>query len=164
MTAKVSISCRRGCIFKPSAICVVRRPRWPQDGPNIASTCPRIAPRGPMRAARRAQGGPRAAQEGPRESPRWLQDDPKTLPSRFHVPSISHFMAAYLPNPPKGSQDPPGQPPELLKDPSQAALRDPKKLPRELQKLPKKGSAEWCKAVYVYSSNGLCCIMFNIVQ
>ena len=137
LTPKMSISCGRGCIFKPSAICVVRRPRWPQDGPNIASTCPRIAPRGPMRAARRAQGGPRAAQEGSRESPRWLQDDPKTLPSRFHVPSISHFMGAYLPNPPKGSQDPPRATPGTTQGPlpgrPKRPLREPKRAKKEVK-------------------------------
>ena len=137
LVSKVDISCGRGCIFKLSAICVVRRPRWPQDGPKMASRCPRTAPRGPMRATRKAQGGPRAAQEGPRESPRWLQDDPKTLPSRFHVPSISHLMAAYLPNPPKGSQDPPRATPGTTQGPlpgrPKRPLREPKRAQKEVE-------------------------------
>ena len=146
LTPRLSISCGRGCIFKLSAICVVRHPRWPQDGPGMASRCPRTAPKDPMTAARKAQGRPRAAQEEPRENLRWLQDGPKTFPSRFHVPSTSRFMIAYLENPPTGAQDLPGQPPRTHlrtpRRPPQETPRAPQESPREPKKRPKKGSAK----------------------
>ena len=125
LTAKVSISCGRGCISKLSAICVVRRPRWPQDGPKMASRCPRTAPRGPMRATRKAQGGPakgspRGVQGEPKTAPRPPLDASKSLPRPIHKPLYNGLSS-------QPSKRPSGHPPEPLKDPSQAAPRDPKK-------------------------------------
>ena len=60
-------------VFAISPICVLRRPREPQDGPDRpprgfkrAPRAPQRAPRWPQEAPKRPQDGPKRLQEGPR--------------------------------------------------------------------------------------------------
>ena len=56
-----------------STICVLRHPRWPQDGPKMAQDGPKLAPRW-------SQDGPKTAQDDPKMAPRWSQGGPKVAP------------------------------------------------------------------------------------
>ena len=100
--------------FDISPICVLRRPRQPQDGPKTAPRAPGRASRGPKRAPRGskrrpmdAQEDPRAAQGGPKTPPRRPQDGPKRLPGHPRFPQD----APGPPQTPQTPQNPPGPPP-----------------------------------------------------
>ena len=117
-------------VLRVSPTCVLRRPRWPQEGPKKTPRGPERAPRGSKRAPRCPKRRPRGAQESQeksKEGPRQPQDGPKSSPSRG-------FLLHYLQEPPRGPQD---TPPDPQKDAPRAAPGDPKEPPRGAQETPR---------------------------
>ena len=93
LQAKMNISCGRCCIFViNSEICVLRRRRWLQDGPDMPQDGSKTAPRAP----RRPQDDPKRSQARPKTAPRQPQDSSKTAPSRFHSGSFPMVFLMFL--------------------------------------------------------------------
>ena len=121
--------------FSISAFCLLRCPRWPQDGPQTRPRGPKMAqerPRGPQEAPRRAQGGPR-------EGPRRPQEGSNSLPSCIQDECQSRLLRKQLPRraqePPRAPKRPPGGPPEAPKRPPRAP-QEPPRGPQEAPKSP----------------------------
>ena len=132
----MGISRGRGCIFCISAICVLCRPRWLQDGPKRRPRRPKTATRG----SKRAPSGPKRRQDEPREGPRRPQDGPKSPPSRPQVASKSHSkIILHHKGPqesPKRPQEPPRGPQELPGGPQEAPKEPPRGPQEALKGLP----------------------------
>ena len=137
-------------VFAIPPICVLRRPREPQDGPDRcprglkrAPRAPQRAPRWPQEAPKRPQDGAKRRQDGPKrpqEAPRRPQDGPKTTPRRPQVASKSlpsRTQKTYClkrapktrPRGPKRLQKAPKSSKEAPKRPPRASQEAPKRLP-----------------------------------
>ena len=141
LAAKMSISCWRGCIFGFSAICVLRRPRWLQDGPKRRPSSPKTAPRGSKMAPR----GPKRRQEEPKTAPRRPQDGPKSTPSRLQVASKPQSKIIFCEGSPQEAPKKPQEPPRGLQEApksSQEAPKEPPRGPQEALKRPPQGPQE----------------------
>ena len=119
-----------------SAICILCRPRWLQDGPKRRPRHPKT----PLRGCKRAPRGPKSRHDEPREGPRRPQDGPKSPPSRLQVACKSHSKiilyhkgpqeTARAPQePPRGPQELPGGPQEAPKIPPKASQEAHKRHP-----------------------------------
>ena len=82
LIAKMSILCRRGCIFQLFADMRLKMSK-------VTSRWPREAPRWPQDDPKNSKGNPKTAPGGAKMAPRWPQDGPKTTPRRLQVASKS---------------------------------------------------------------------------
>ena len=124
-----------------SAICVLRRPRWLQDGPKRRPRSPKTTPRGSKMAPR----GPKRRQEEPKEDPRRPQDDPKSTPSRLQVASKPQSKNIFCQGSPQEAPKKPQEPPRGLQEApksSQEAPKEPPRGPQEALKRPPQGPQE----------------------
>ena len=119
-----------------SAICVLRRRRWPQDEPWRRPRAPKRAPRGPKRAPRGPKRSPGRSQGRPKTAPRRLQVASKSLPSRLQKSSYIIEIHKSRPRDPKRPQETPKSRQEASKSRQDAPKRPPrgsKEAPKRLQ-------------------------------